>query len=227
MTPKKNPSEPAPKAPFESATKAASNAAAKFSAKGTTKGAPKSSPKAPVAAEAATPSAGKGHATPKRKEQEAARKRGMVLDVKTDAKERRARDRARREAEYVALRTGDERNMPVEHRGPEKRFIRDYIDARTSIGEFLLPVALIFVVASLVWSKGAVGGYLVLAFYVIVLGTLVDTVLMMRRLKRKVIAKFGATKVPRGFTFYSIARALNIRRFRTPKPVVKRGEYPV
>jgi len=169
----------------------------------------------------------KGRPTPKRKEQEAARKRGMVLDMKSDAKERRARDRARREAEYVALRTGDERNMPIEHRGPEKRYMRDYIDARSSIGEWLLPVALIFVVLSLIFNSGAVGGYLVLAFYIIVLGTVVDTVLMIRRLKRQIIDKFGANKVPRGFTFYSIARALNIRRFRTPRPAVGRGEYPV
>lgn len=176
---------------------------------------------------APSPQDKKGRPTPKRKEQEAARKRGMVLDMKSDAKERRARDRERREAEYVALRTGDERNMPVEHRGPEKRYMRDYIDARSSIGEWLLPVALIFVVLSLIFNTGAVGGYLVLAFYVIVIGTVVDTVLMVRRLKRLVIAKFGATKVPRGFMFYSIARALNIRRFRTPRAAVARGEYPV
>ena len=186
---------------------------------------PSATPAEPIG----TPStpAKKGQATPKRKDQEAARKKGLVLDVKTDAKDRRARDRARREAEFAAMRAGDEKNMPAEHRGPEKRFIRGYIDARMSVGEFLLPISLVFVIASLVWQGGMVGSILILGFYVIVIVAAVETFLFMRRLKKLVIAKFGANKVPRGFAFYSIARSLNVRRFRTPKPKNKRGEFPV
>jgi len=168
----------------------------------------------------------KGQATPKRKTQEAANKRGLVVDVKADAKQRRAKDRARREAEYQALRSGDERNMPAEHRGPERRFIRDYVDARSSIGEFLVPMSVLFVILSLMFRDGLAGAILILAFYVIVLMAAVETWLMVRRLKKVFIAKFGEGKVPRGFTFYVIARSLNLRRFRTPRPKVRRGEYP-
>jgi len=186
----------------------------------------------PVPAEpeqAPTASGKKGVPTPKRKDREAERKRGLVLDVKSDAKERRARDRARREAEYQALRTGDERNMPIEHRGPEKRFIRDYIDARTSIGEFLLPIALVFVVLTLLppFKSGTSGAILILGFYAIVIMAGIETFLTIRRLKKALIEKFGETKVPRGFTFYTMSRALNLRRFRTPRPKNRRGEYPV
>lgn len=167
----------------------------------------------------------KNHPTPKRKDQEAARRRGMVLDVKADAKERRARARAQREKEYEAMRKGDDRNMPAEHRGPERRFIRDFVDARTSLGEFLLPLSIMFVLLSLVNSP--FGVILILAFYAIVLVAVVETWIAMRRLKKYFIAKFGANKLPRGWSFYAISRALNLRRFRTPKPKVKRGEYPV
>ena len=184
-------------------------------------------PTTAVEVEPSTPSDKKGQATPKRKAQEAANQRGLVMDVKSDAKERRARDRSRRESEYSAMRSGDEKNMPAEHRGPEKRFIRDYIDARTSVGEFLLPMSILFVVLSLVLNKQpALGGILILGFYIIVLMAAVETWLMMRRLKKAVIAKFGEGKLPRGFTFYCIARSLNMRRFRTPRPKVRRGEFP-
>ncbi|BDZ60816.1 uncharacterized protein Rv2206 [Demequina sediminis] len=170
----------------------------------------------------------KNRPTPKRKEQEAARRRPVIADSKTARRDQREKQRLQREKEFQAMREGDERNMPLEHRGPERRWLRDYVDARTSPGEFLLPLSIVFVIASLAIPGNSVAGLLLIAiFYMLVLAVAIDTWLMIRRMKKRFVAKFGATKLPRAWTFYVIARALNIRRFRAPKPRVARGEYPV
>lgn len=171
---------------------------------------------------------GKGRPTPKRKEQEAARRRPVVPDTKASKKVQREKMREQREREYQAMREGDERNMPLEHRGPERRFLRDWVDARTSIGEFLLPLSIVFVIVSLaIPSTSSLGLLLIIVFYVLVLLVAVDTFVMIRRLRKAFDAKFGWNRRPRGWTFYVIARHLNLRRFRAPKPAVKRGEFPV
>lgn len=171
---------------------------------------------------------GKGRPTPKRKEREAANHRGVLADSKQDTKDRRAKARAQREFEYKAMKEGDERNMPPEHRGPERRYLRDFVDARTSIGEFLLPMAILFVVLSLFMTQaGMLGFILIVVFYLIVLAAAVETFITIKRIKKNFGAKYGEERLPRGWTFYVISRALNMRRFRVPRPKVARGEFPV
>ncbi len=45
-----------------------------------------------------------------------------------------------------AMRTGDDRYLPARDKGPVKRFLRDYVDARLSVAEFLLPLLLVIMV---------------------------------------------------------------------------------
>jgi hypothetical protein len=170
----------------------------------------------------------KNRPTPTRKEQEAKRRQPLVV---TDRKAAREQDRAKRRESQVKMRqamvTGDDRYLPVRDKGPVKRFIRDYVDARRNVGEFLLPV-MVVVLAMTFLTRSYPGLYLVifvLTYGIIAVG-IIDAWLMWRGLKRRLADKFGAGSVPKGSVMYSVMRAMQMRRTRQPRPQVSRGQYP-
>ena len=169
---------------------------------------------------------GKGVPTPSRREQEAARKRPLVPnDRKEAARNARAKQAEAREKARVGMAAGDERYLTARDRGPQRRFVRDYVDARFSIGEFLIPVMLLVIVLSfLPWAFMQVWGLVALwAFFLI---AVLDCVFLGFRVTKKIGDKFGKTKVERGLKWYAAMRALQLRVMRLPKPQVKRGQFP-
>ncbi|QTE28391.1 DUF3043 domain-containing protein [Pengzhenrongella sicca] len=172
---------------------------------------------------------GKGRPTPKRKTAEAANRRPLVpTDRKAAAKSGRIAARAQRDLEYRAMQNGDEKHMPAKDMGPVRRYVRDYVDARWNLGEFFLPVAMLFVVATFVFAQNrAASVVVVFTLYAVVLVTIIDALLMWRRLKKKLYDKFGEASFLRRIALYAIMRAFQIRRARLPRPQVKHGEYPV
>ena len=123
--------------------------------------------------------------------------------------------------------TGDERHLPLRDKGPVRRWVRDYVDARRNPGEYFLPVSLVIVLASLFTAGDPLLGLAIIAvLYLVVFVTIIDAYLLGRRIRKLATAKFGADKLPRGIRMYGIMRAFQIRRTRLPKPQVKRGEYP-
>ncbi|MBO1750605.1 DUF3043 domain-containing protein [Actinotalea sp. BY-33] len=171
----------------------------------------------------------KGRPTPRRSTAEAARKRPLVpTDRKAAARTQRAAAREQRDREYKAMQTGDEKNLPLRDRGPIKRWIRDYVDARRNLGEYFLPVALVMVFSTFVTANNITAGIVVImVLYLVVVVTIADAFILSRVLKRRLNARFGEGKVPRGSLMYGVLRAFQIRRTRLPRPQVKRGEYPV
>jgi Flp pilus assembly protein TadB len=168
----------------------------------------------------------KNRPTPKRREQEAARKRPLVVADRKAAK--RDEQLKRREASArmrQAMVTGDEAHLPARDKGPERRFIRDYVDARWNIGEFMLPVMIVVLALSFVRQSWALM-IVFIAVYGILLVAVVDAVLMWRRLKKRLVAKFGEDRLPRGGAMYAVMRAFQMRRSRMPKPQVERGQQP-
>ncbi len=153
--------------------------------------------------------------TPSRKEAEALRRQRVhkQLTPKEARKEASAKNRVER------MRTLNAREAT-----PEKALMRDYIDARFSVGEFLLPSLVIILALSFlnsVWP--AMTLFATITMYVYILAVLVDGFLMWRGFKR-VLADRLPRVSPKGLLMYGMNRMIQIRRFRIPAPRIKRGD---
>ena len=169
----------------------------------------------------------KNRPTPSRLEQETARKRPLVpTDRKAAAGQSRDASRLARAKQRAALLSGDESALPARDKGPVKRYIRDSVDSRWNIGEFMLPVmfvvlALTFVPAIFKSSASWATLMVVILVYGLVVAGALDTFMMWRHTKAKIVAKFGEAP-PRGSTMYAVMRAFQMRRSRLPRPQVDR-----
>lgn len=177
----------------------------------------------------------KGRPTPRRKEAEAANRRPLVAGRTSTGRgssasrsEAKAAQREMRRREYDAMKSGDERYLPAKDKGAERRFARDWVDARWNVGEFFLPVALVLFVAMIATSNTAspISVIVLMALYLMVVVAVVDAFFMWRGLRKRLTAKFGT--VTRGTAMYAVMRGFQLRRFRLPKPTSpKHGSRPV
>ncbi|GAA2248327.1 DUF3043 domain-containing protein [Herbiconiux moechotypicola] len=169
---------------------------------------------------------GKGHATPTRKEREAANKRPLVpTDRKQASREAREKQMVLRDKARVGMANGEEKYLPVRDKGAQRRYVRDYVDARFNLGEFLIPAMFVVILLTLVPAPEIQAGVM-LGLYAFVVLVIADSIFLGFRLMKKLREKFGADKVERGVRWYATMRALQFRRLRLPKPQVKRGQYP-
>lgn len=174
---------------------------------------------------------GKGHATPSRKEREAANKRPLVPnDRRAASKANRAAIAADRERARVGMAAGDERYLPRRDRGPQRKFVRDYVDARWNIGELMVPLMLIVIVmtfADTLYVSGLTLAEIgVLTMWAFIILVFIDGYVLSFLLKRRVKQRFGAENVERGLGWYAAMRSIQLRPMRMPKPQVRRGQSP-
>lgn len=167
---------------------------------------------------------GKGHATPTRKEREAANKRPLVPnDRKEAARLERARANEARNKARIGLAAGDERYLPLRDRGPQKKFARDFVDARYNVGELMVPLMFIVIIMTFIPVLSVQeSSFIVLwAFFFI---ALVDVLLLNMQIRKRLEQKFGT--IDRGVRWYASMRSLQMRPLRLPKPQVGRRQYP-
>lgn len=173
---------------------------------------------------------GKGRPTPKRKEAQERNKRPLVPTDRGAAKraQRQKMADARRKMDQAMI-TGEDRYLPAQHKGPARRFLRDYVDARWSMGEAFMPLAALIVVVLLAASFLQMPAQVVMGafygLYIVMFIALVDAVFLGYRVRKKAQEKFGES-ARKGAVMYVVMRAFQIRRTRLPKPQVKRGDFP-
>jgi hypothetical protein len=172
------------------------------------------------------PDRSKNGSTPSRREAEAARKRRLGA-LPTDPRERRKAERAARNEAYQrqrqAMRSGDAKNFPARDQGPARAFVRDYVDGRLRILEFLMPIVILAWLTILLRST-TISAYASIVMELVVVLGIVFGILLNMRVKRLVREKFGDDEV-RGTGFYAFSRAAMPRFLRQPKPTVNfRGQ---
>lgn len=161
------------------------------------------------------PTGKKDRPTPTRKEAEAARRQRMS----TTLSKKESRAAAGRQSRSDRMRAISAREAT-----PEKILMRDYIDARFNIGEFLLPSVVVILAVTVLgsyWPRVTL--IATLAMYLFILAVFVDGYLMWRGFKKVLAARLPKTS-PKGLMLYGMTRSTQIRRFRSPAPRIKRGE---
>ncbi len=181
------------------------------------------------AADAVNPAeAKKNRPTPKRSQQEAARRQPLVGDDRKSAnKQAKAEIRRKRDEARIGLMQGDEKFLGPRDRGPQRRYVRDFVDARFSIGEMFIPFAFVVLLIGFIISTPQVQIITSYAVYGLILLVVIDCFILNYVMKGRMAQKFGGKEnLERGLTFYAVMRAIQLRVLRIPKPKVKRGQYP-
>jgi hypothetical protein len=170
--------------------------------------------------------AAKGRPTPKRSVAEAGRRTPIAGTSRAPAgprtKEDKDKARASRANRYEAMRRGEAWALNPRDRGAPRALARDFIDSKRRVSEYYMYVLVVLLVAVFVRNKAAqeIISPLVL---VLVLVIVADAVMIRRSLTKLVAERLPGDSV-RGLTGYSVMRALQIRRFRVPKPRVGPGD---
>jgi len=173
--------------------------------------------------------AAKGRPTPKRSVAEAKRRQPIAGSSRAPAGPRtprtpedKAKARANRVGRYEAMRRGEAWALNPRDRGPVRALARDYVDSKRRVSEYYMYILVLLLAAVFVRSPAAqaiISPVVLLLILVIV----IDATLIRRSLNRLVAERLPGEST-RGLTAYSVMRALQIRRFRVPKPRVGPGD---
>lgn len=158
--------------------------------------------------------------TPTRKAAEQARR--DRINPQLSPREAKARHRqASREARLDQMKAVDQT--------PARALVRDFVDSRWALGEWLMPMLLVTVLIALASQQtfadmaGTMMTVALLLSYGMLLATIFEIALQWRNFK-KVLQARSPGESTKGLLFYFANRWISIRGLRQPKPRFKRGD---
>ncbi|MBX6750709.1 MAG: DUF3043 domain-containing protein [Micromonosporaceae bacterium] len=165
-----------------------------------------------------------GKITPKRR-QGGRRAEPPPANRREALKRLREKQRQAREEARAGMLAGKEEYLPPRDKGPERRLVRDIVDARRNLASWFLPGALVVILGSSPTMPAAIQIGANVFWIMLAAAVIVDSFLLTRRVKKIMLRRFPkAAKPPRAHYFYAIMRSFQFRRLRIPAPQVKPGE---
>jgi hypothetical protein len=126
----------------------------------------------------------------------------------------------------AGLLAGDDRYLPERDKGEVRLFVRDFIDSRWAAAEMFLPLALAVLVLGLLPVPG-IQGLVSMGWMFLTLFILVDTALLIMRMRKELRRRWPQDADRKGTTLYAVMRVVQLRRLRIPAPRVRRGGSPL
>jgi hypothetical protein len=165
-----------------------------------------------------------GKETPKRRGDLRRRPEPPAANRKEAMKKSREKARQDRAERRAAMMAGDERYLLPRDKGPERALVRDIVDRRLTIGTWFFGGALLVLIGSSKAMPPAIQLFSNLFWAALAVGTVLDSLLLAREIKRRIGEKFPKTdQRMRSLYLYAAMRGLTFRRLRIPKPRVKLG----
>jgi hypothetical protein len=167
---------------------------------------------------------GKGRPTPKRSEAE--KRRRQPITAPSNRKEAYKRVREKQATERAKAREGmakgEEKYLLKRDKGPVRRMARDYVDARRTVGSYLMYA--MFGIVALSLLPLAAAKLLVLFAPPLLLAVVFLEGMLVSRGVKKLAAERYPDEDQKGVGLYAAMRAMQIRRLRVPSPQVKIGQ---
>ena len=166
----------------------------------------------------------KNKATPKRKESQSKIKVNSITAPKSKADKSadRAAMRIARANARAAYMRGEENALPPRDKGPVRRYVRNYVDSRRTIGEYFLPTIMLVLILTLIPVR-EVQLFAILFMYSVMFYAIISGLFFTRRIRKLVNEKFPDEST-KGLGMYGWLRSTQMRRLRAPAPQVKRGD---
>ena len=181
-------------------------------------------PEAPANPPQVVKPGGKGRPTPKRRDAEKLRRQPITApatrkEAYRKVRERQAADRAKARE---GMAKGDDRHLLRRDKGPVRRLARNYVDARRTVGSYLMYAMFAIVLLRMLPIPAARAAMLFLPPLLLVL-VFGEGVLLSRGIKKLAAERFPDEDA-KGVGLYAAMRAMQIRRLRVPNPQVRIGE---